>query len=298
VNFNHKETYRIAHYMGMCGVASRRESELLVQSGVVKVNGVTVVTPVAFVRLSDEVCVHGARIGLKKTRIWAYHKPVGLVVTHSISSHEVIGKGNIFDDFRSSKLISSDKSLSGEHSGERVGGHVASHFISVGRLDVNTEGLLLITNNGMVSRFLEMPCNNTKRVYKVRVNGKIDDKKLDIIRRGVTLDGIRYRGCRIHILGNTIGNIFADGPENILDSNNERSASFDIKSSRKSFRQSSNFWLEIELTEGKNREVRKLLQYAGLQVSRLIRTSYGPYHLGDLKTSDVVECDSSLLNLD
>jgi len=214
---------RIAKWLARAGVASRRDAEKLLAEGVVAVNGAVVTHPATFIDPSDIVQLRGAVVDAPdRTRLWRYHKPEGLVTTH----RDPQGRPTVFD-----KLPPS-----------------LPRVVSVGRLDLNSEGLLLLTNDGALARRLELPANGWIRRYRVRVYGAIDNKALGGLVRGVTVEGVRY------------------GPiEAMLDA-----------------RTGTNSWLSIALKEGRNREVRKVMAHLGLQVTRLIRVAYGPFQLGNL----------------
>jgi len=214
---------RIAKWLARAGVASRRDAEKLLAEGVVAVNGAVVTHPATFIDPSDIVQLRGAVVDPPdRTRLWRYHKPEGLVTTH----RDPQGRPTVFD-----KLPPS-----------------LPRVVSVGRLDLNSEGLLLLTNDGALARRLELPANGWIRRYRVRVYGAIDNKALGGLVRGVTVEGVRY------------------GPiEAMLDA-----------------RTGTNSWLSIALKEGRNREVRKVMAHLGLQVTRLIRVAYGPFQLGNL----------------
>ncbi len=214
---------RIAKWLARAGVASRRDAEKLLAEGVVAVNGAVVTHPATFIDPSDIVQLRGAVVDPPdRTRLWRYHKPEGLVTTH----RDPQGRPTVFD-----KLPPG-----------------LPRVVSVGRLDLNSEGLLLLTNDGALARRLELPANGWIRRYRVRVYGAIDNKALGGLVRGVTVEGVRY------------------GPiEAMLDA-----------------RTGTNSWLSIALKEGRNREVRKVMAHLGLQVTRLIRVAYGPFQLGNL----------------
>ncbi len=214
---------RIAKWLARAGVASRRDAEKLLAEGVVAVNGAVVTHPATFIEPSDIVQLRGAVVDPPdRTRLWRYHKPEGLVTTH----RDPQGRPTVFD-----KLPPG-----------------LPRVVSVGRLDLNSEGLLLLTNDGGLARRLELPANGWIRRYRVRVYGAIDNKALGGLVRGVTVEGVRY------------------GPiEAMLDA-----------------RTGTNSWLSIALKEGRNREVRKVMAHLGLQVTRLIRVAYGPFQLGNL----------------
>lgn len=221
---------RIAKKMADAGLCSRREAERWILAGRVQVNGKILKTPACVVGNVDVVLVDGKPLAQKgQTRVWMYHKPAGLIV----SAHDPQGRSTIF-----------------EHLPKEM-----PRVISVGRLDLNSEGLLLLTNDGAWARKMELPANGWERTYRVRVHGLISGEVLGRLSKGVKVDGIQYAPCQVEI---------------------ER-------------KQGTNTWLKMTLHEGKNREIRKLMKFFGLEVSRLIRISYGPYQLGTLKPGAVQE---------
>ncbi len=228
---------RIAKFLARAGVASRRDSEKLVAEGRVKLNGTVVTHPATFVTSTDTVTVNGSPVGLRKerTRLFRYHKPEGLMVTHK----DPQGRPTVFDNMPAA----------------------LPRLVSVGRLDLNSEGLLLLTNDGALARQLELPANAWIRRYRVRAFGFIEPKALAELAKGVTVEGVKY------------------GPiEAGLDS-----------------RKGDNIWITVALREGKNREVRKVLAHLGLKVSRLIRTAYGPFQLGTLPRGVIEEVPTKVL---
>jgi 23S rRNA pseudouridine2605 synthase len=227
---------RIAKVMARAGLCSRREAEGWITAGRVSVNGAKITSPALNVAPSDKVVVDGKPLpGAERTRLFLYHKPGGLVTT----SADPQGRPTIFDSL--------PKDL--------------PRLISVGRLDLATEGLLLLTNDGGLARTLELPSTAWLRRYRVRAYGKVMQPQLDALRDGVTVDGIRY------------------GP---IDAQLDRE-------------QTSNVWITFAIREGKNREVRNVLRHLGLQVARLIRVSFGPFQLGDLPEGDVAEVPTRIL---
>lgn len=227
---------RIAKLMAHAGVCSRREAEELIKQQRVTVNGEVVVSPAMNVTGDEKILVDGEKLPkTENTRLWLYHKPVGLVTTHKDEKN----RSTVFDNL--------PKNL--------------PRVISVGRLDLNSEGLLLLTNNGELSRKLELPSNGWSRRYKVRVFGKVDQDMLDKLKNGIVVDGVEYGAIRAEIES----------------------------------KQGANSWLNVTLCEGKNREIRKVMKYLGLEVSRLIRLSYGPFQLGNLKKGEVREVPQKVL---
>ena len=234
-----KRTERIAKAMARAGIASRREVERLIGLGKVAVNGKILDTPAVLVTRDDVITVDGKPIGsAQATRVWRYHKPAGLVTSHN----DPQGRPTVFDALPNG----------------------LPRVISVGRLDLNTEGLLLLTNDGELSRALELPSTELVRQYRARARGRVTQTQLDGLKDGVTVDGVRY------------------GPiEATLDKAKEK-AEGDGKGP-------ANLWISVAITEGKNREVRKVLESLGLTVNRLIRLAYGPFQLGTLPVGSVEE---------
>lgn len=223
------ESERIAKFLARAGVCSRRDGERLIADGRVKLNGKTLDTPAIKVGPGDRITVDGRPVAAAEpTRLWRYHKPAGLVTTHRDPS----GRPTVFDQLPEG----------------------LPRVISVGRLDLTSEGLLLLTNDGALARRLELPANGWIRRYRARAFGKITQGELDALKSGITVDGVHY------------------GP---IEAQLERAG--------------SNSWITLELREGKNREVRRVLEALGLKVNRLIRTSYGPFQLGALSSGAVEE---------
>lgn len=221
---------RIAKALARAGVCSRRDAEKLIEEGRVSVNGKVLDTPATKVTAADRIMVDGKPVrGAERSRLWRYYKPRGLVTTHKDEK---------------------DRPTVFEHLPANL-----PRVISVGRLDFNSEGLLLLTNDGTLARKLELPSNGWIRRYRVRVFGKLEQADLDRLKKGVTIEGVSY------------------GPvEAALDR-----------------QQGGNAWATIALKEGKNREVRRLMEFIGVKVNRLIRVSFGPFHLGLLKEGGVDE---------
>lgn len=227
---------RIAKALAHIGVASRREAERLIEAGRISVNGETLKSPAFNVQPGDEIALDGQPVGERPpTRVWRYHKPTGLLTTH----HDPEGRETVFDQMPAGM----------------------GRVISVGRLDLNSEGLLLLTNDGELARVLELPATGWTRRYRVRAYGKADDAALARLADGAVVDGVVY------------------GPVEVTVDR----------------RTGANVWLTIGLKEGKNREVRKVLASVGLSVNRLMRTAYGPFQLGALKRGDVEEVKLSVL---
>jgi len=225
-----KDGERIAKVMARAGLCSRREAESWIAAGRVSVNGSRITSPALNVAAADIVAVDGKPLPkAERTRLFLYHKPRGLVTTNADPEK----RPTIFDAL--------PKNL--------------PRLVSVGRLDLNTEGLLLLTNDGGLARVLEHPDTGWLRRYRVRAHGRVTQAQLDALRPGVTVDGIRY------------GRI-----EATLDRD-----------------QGANVWVTFAIREGKNREVRNVLEHLGLKVNRLIRVSFGPFQLGDLPEGVVEE---------
>lgn len=227
---------RIAKWLARAGVASRRDAERMIAEGRVRLENRVVETPATFIQPGDLVTVDGQAVAEpQRTRLFRYHKPDGLLTTH----RDPEGRPTVFE-----KLPPG-----------------LPRVVSVGRLDFNSEGLLLLTNDGALARRLELPANGWIRRYRVRVHGAVNERDLAALARGVTVEGVRY------------------GPiEAGLDS-----------------RQGANAWLTVALQEGKNREVRRIMAHLGLQVTRLLRTAYGPFQLGNLPRGAVEEVNPKVL---
>ena len=236
-----KRTERIAKALARAGIASRREVERLIGLGKVAVNGRILDTPATLVTRDDKITVNGKPIGAAEaTRVWRYNKPVGLLTSHN----DPAGRPTVFDNLPSG----------------------LPRVISVGRLDINTEGLLLLTNDGELSRALELPSTSLVRQYRARARGRTTQAQLDTLKNGVIVDGVEY------------------GPvEATLDK------AKDVGSDDDGGRGPANLWISVSISEGKNREVRKVLESLGLTVNRLIRLAYGPFQLGELPSGAVEE---------
>jgi 23S rRNA pseudouridine2605 synthase len=226
----HTEGDRIAKVIARAGVASRRDAEKLVEAGVVTVNGKIVTQPATNVGPNDKIVVDGKLLDAPEpTRIWLYHKPVGLVT----SAKDEQGRPTIFDNLPEG----------------------LPRVMSIGRLDINSEGLLLLTNDGELKRRLELPSTGWLRKYRVRVNGRPTDETFEPLRKGITADGEDFQPMTVSL---------------------DR-------------QQGANAWLTVGLREGKNREIRRAMEAIGLQVNRLIRVAYGPFQIGTLKEGEVDE---------
>ena len=231
-----REGERVAKVMARAGVSSRREAEALIAEGRVSVNGQILDTPAVVVTPADEVRVDNELIPQKlRTRAFLFHKPKGLVTTN----RDPEGRPTVFDALPAN----------------------LPRVVTVGRLDINTEGLLILTNDGGLARILELPATGWTRKYRVRVHGPVDEAAFARLADGIAVDGVLY------------------GPVHV---------SVDRM-------QSDNSWLTVALTEGKNREVKIVLGSLGLQVTRLIRISFGPFQLADLPRGEVREVPSRML---
>ena len=227
---------RIAKKIAHAGFCSRRDAEKWIEEGRVSVNGQVLLTPAYNATTEDIITVDGKPlIAAEEPRLWRYYKPRGLVVSH----RDEKDRDTVFD-----------------HLPEDL-----PRVISIGRLDLDSEGLLLLTNSGDLARFLELPDTGWTRKYRVRVRGRVEAEKLAGLADGITIDGVRYRGIEAHI---------------------DRQAN-------------SNAWLTVVLREGKNREIRRVMEHLGYPVSRLIRVSFGPFKLNQMEESAVEEVKTNIL---
>ena len=227
---------RIARRLARAGVASRRVAETMIAAGRVAVNGRIIDSPALNVTAADKVTLDGRPVAEPEPmRLWRYYKPIGLVTTE----RDERGRDTVF-----------------AHLPEDM-----PRVMSIGRLDLNSEGLLLLTNDGALKRRLELPSTGWLRKYRVRAHGQPEDAALDPLRRGITVEGERFLPMRVSI---------------------DR-------------QQGANAWLTVAIREGRNREVRRALQAVGLTVNRLIRVSYGPFQLGDLTPGGVEEIRAKAL---
>lgn len=227
---------RIAKVLSRAGIASRREAERMIEAGRVTVNGKVIPSPALTVTASDKITVDGKPVEEPEpARLWLYHKPTGLVTTE----RDEKGRDTVFANMPADM----------------------PRVMSVGRLDINSEGLLLLTNDGGIKRKLELPATGWLRKYRVRVNGIVTDELLAPLKRGITVDGERFQGMNISI---------------------DR-------------QQGSNAWLTVGIREGKNREIRRAFDAVFLPVNRLIRVSYGPFKLGELPAGEVEEIKGRIL---
>lgn len=230
---------RIAKVIAAAGVCSRREAERLIEEGRVVLNGKKLDTPAITVTATDKITVDGKPIFTaekKQTRLWMLHKPVGWITTAS----DPEGRPTVFENIP-----------------KKLG-----RVISVGRLDINSEGLLLLTNDGGLARMLELPKTGLPRHYRVRVNGEVDREELADLKNGITVEGIDYKSILARV---------------------EKASG-------------TNTWIQVTLHEGKNREIREVMRALGLRVNRLIRVGYGPFELGNLAIGKVQEVPERILN--
>ncbi|MBS8228263.1 pseudouridine synthase [Vannielia litorea] len=227
---------RIAKVLARAGLASRREAEKIVEAGRVAVNGKQIDSPALNVTEADKITVDGKPLAAPEPpRLWLYHKPAGLVTTERDEKGRDTVFGNLPEDM--------------------------PRVMSVGRLDLNSEGLLLLTNDGEIKRRLELPSTGWVRKYRVRLHGTPEDSDFEPLRRGLTVDGVKYQPMTI-----------------TLDR-----------------QQGANAWATVSLREGKNREIRRAMEAVGLTVNRLLRVSYGPFRLGDLKAGQAEEIKARVL---
>jgi len=227
---------RIAKRLSRAGIASRREAERMITEGRVSLNGKVLDTPAVTVTAKDRIVVDGNPLGEDEpARLWKYHKPKGEVTT----ARDEKGRRTVFDGLPEDM----------------------PRVMPVGRLDISSEGLLLLTNDGELKRKLELPSTGWSRRYRVRVHGRVSDEMLDPLLKGITVEGVRYQPMQVQ---------------------------FDRQ-------QGANAWLTIGLREGKNREIRRAMEAIGLTVNRLIRVSYGPFQLGQMKDGEVEEIRARVL---
>jgi 23S rRNA pseudouridine2605 synthase len=216
---------------------ARRAVERMIEAGMVKINGQIIESPATLITTVEGITVDDQKVNPPEApKMWIYHKPTGRLTTY----YDPEGRPTIFEALPAN----------------------IPRVISVGRLDLNTEGLLLLTNDGGLARWLELPATGWVRTYRVRVNGRFHHKRLEEISKGVNIDGVDYRSVEV-----------------TLDERKE----------------GVNQWLTIKIKEGKNREVRKLLEYAGLTVTRLLRTAYGPFELKNIQRGSIEEIANSEL---
>ncbi len=234
---------RIAKAIARAGICSRRDAEKLIEKGNVKVNGKQISSAALNITTEDHIVVNGKPLPkLEQTRLFLYHKPPGLVTSH----RDEKGRSTVFDELP-------------DH---------MPRVVSIGRLDLNTEGLLLLTNDGGLSRHLELPDTGWKRKYRVRVNGKVNERRLLSLKNGITVEGVRYKSIDAKLEGQ---------PEDREEAG-------------------ANSWISITLLEGKNREIRRVMEALGLKVTRLIRTDYGPFSLGKMQRGAVSEVKTDVMS--
>lgn len=230
------EGERIAKVIARAGICSRRDAEKLIEEGRVHLNGKPLASPAVNVGEGDAVTIDGVPLpAAERARLWRYNKPPGLVVSHK----DPQGRPTVFEKLKTQ----------------------LPRVVSIGRLDLNTEGLLLLTNDGGLERQLELPANGWIRRYRVRVYGKPDPEVLAKLKDGVTIEGVKY------------GSIDA-----VIDK-----------------LQGDNAWLTVAIREGKNREVKRVCDHLGLRVNRLIRVAFGPFQLGDLPRGGLQEVPPNVL---
>lgn len=230
------EGERIAKVLARRGVASRREAERMIEAGRVSVNGQRLTSPALNVRTSDRIEVDGTPVAeAEPPRLWLYHKPAGLVTTE----RDEKGRPTVFENLPEG----------------------LPRVMSVGRLDLTSEGLLLLTNDGEIKRRLELPSTGWLRKYRVRLKGTPSDESFEPLRKGITVDGVDFQPMQV-----------------TLDR-----------------QQGGNAWVTMALREGKNREIRRAVETIGMTVNRLIRISYGPFRLGELKPGAVEEVKGRVL---
>lgn len=224
---------RIAKLLARAGIASRREIERMITDGRIALDGKVLDTPATILRDLKGVTVDGKPVAAAEpAQLYAFHKPTGLIT----AERDPAGRPTIYTALRNALPKGTPR------------------LIPIGRLDLNTEGLLLMTNDGELKRQMELPSSQVPRTYRARAFGEVTQSQLEDLMDGVEIEGVRY------------------GP---IDANLERASG-------------RNLWVEMTITEGKNREVRRVLEYLGLQVNRLIRTAYGPFALGDLPRGQAV----------
>lgn len=229
---------RIAKVIARAGICSRRDAEKLIEEGRVRLNGKLLKTPAQTVTEKDVILIDGQPLpGRDKPRVFRYHKPAGLVTTNK----DERGRLTIFDKMPEG----------------------LPRVVTVGRLDINTEGLLLLTNDGEIAQILEHPDTGWSRKYRARYFGALNEQKLKQVKRGTTIEGVKYAPAKIEL--------------------------------EKTENEGTNQWMTITLHEGKNREVKRLIEYCGGKVNRLIRTSYGPFQLGKLPKGGVEEIKPRIL---
>lgn len=232
----HANGDKIAKILAMHGLCSRREAERWIKAGRVSVEGVTLSDCSVRVKNLEQIRVDGAPLPSKpRIRLWLYYKPRGIITSHK----DPEGRPTLFEQVRD----------------------LGDHIISVGRLDLTSEGLILLTNHGALARTLELPSTRIKRTYRVRLFGELTPPMIDTIESGVEIDGVFYQGA----------SVFIDRTEN------------------------SHQWITMTLAEGKNREIRRIIEHFGGQVTRLIRTHYGPFCLNHMEPDECIEVSTESL---
>ena len=232
------EGERIAKRLARAGVCSRRDAERLIEAGRVKVDGKKIDSPALNVTEANVILVDGKPIeAAEETRVWRYHKPAGVITT----ARDPQGRPTVFEKLPPEM----------------------PRVVSVGRLDFNTEGLLLLTNDGELARHMELPANAWLRHYRVRVHGDVSRSKLAALAKGITISGIHYEPMKVEV-----------------ETEKEEGV---------------NKWLTVTIREGKNREVRKIMEHLDLQVTRLIRVAFGPFPLGKLSRGGIEEIPRRVL---
>ena len=227
---------RIAKVIARAGMCSRRDAERWISEGRVKIDGNILSSPAATVNSTNKILVDGKPLPEPPTtRLWRYYKPQGLLTTH----RDPQGRPNLFEQLPQN----------------------LPRLISIGRLDLNSEGLLLMTNDGGLARKLELPSTGWSRRYRARVHGQVDSKVLDKLKEGTIINGIHYGSIKAEI---------------------DR-------------QQNSNAWITISLEEGNNREVRRVMQHLGWPVNRLIRIAFGPFQLGNLTKGTIIEVKQKIV---
>ncbi len=223
---------RIAKIIAHAGICSRRDAEKLIEQGRVTFKGQVITNPALKFPNGENIKVDGKPLKFKKAKLWLYHKPVGLIVSHNDEQ----GRETVFDNI-----------------------NIKERVISIGRLDKNTSGLLLLTNDGNLARKLELPSNNFKRVYAVRVFGNLNFEHMKkTLSKPIILEGVKYKPVKLELESSS----------------------------------ANNHWLIITITEGKNREIRKILSHFDLKISKLTRLQYGPFSLGNLKPGSHMEAQN------
>ena len=228
---------RIAKFISHCGYCSRRDAEKLIIKNKVKINSLICNNPATNVLISDEIFINNKKLKLQKNiKLWKFYKPTGVVTT----SRDEKGRKTKYDLLPNS----------------------LSKIISIGRLDINSEGLILLTNNGDLARYFELPKSQLKRVYKVKVQGNVEKKQLEFLRKGIKIQGIYYKPIKAKL-------------EKKLNTNS---------------------WIYMELIEGKNREIRKICANFKWRVNKLIRIKYGEFGIGNLKYGEIQEIKNHIYN--